>query len=366
MADLFYRAGKGRFLRNENGVKRYAESGLSDLLVRTTKRSAKYRETNENLLVEKANLRMRNVELAEQPMLDGSEYFSVRRRIRINTAIIVASVVAGIFLSFVSISAFLNETTGLGGWTRALAAFVFAVVLVGGGLIVTERLIESLIPRRAFRAENRGGESPKAVAWLWALLLVAIEVAIFSLADVRAAQLSAMTGHDAIYLGFIVFAMIMPIVAGTIRWDAMRFVDVFETTQAFRGTEDRLAQIDSLLQQNGEFESNFYKVKLLEVWNDINEFKTHKDNFNEKKGIVETIDGHFVQSFDQFQAEASKRYDNDIRDLTSKSMRRLDATPANGKGSSKLDAFSMRPADAPKPTAKEVDDRPKMTARPVR
>jgi hypothetical protein len=365
MADLFYRWGKGKYLRNENGVKRYAENGLSDLLVRTTKRSAKYRETNENLLVEKANLRMRGAELAEQPMLDGSEYFSVRRRIRINTAIIVASVAAGILFSYLSISAFLNETANVSGWVAVLASLIFAVVLVGGGLIVTERLIESIIPRRSFRAESRGGESPKAVAWLWALLLVAIEVAIFSLADVRAAQFAATEGRGALYLGFVVFAMIMPVVAGTIRWDAMRFVDIFETTQAFRGTEDRLAQIDSLLQQNGEFESNYYKIKLLETWDDINEFKTHKDNYNEKKGIVESIDGHFVQSFDQFQAEASKRYDSDIRDLTSKSMRRLDATPATPKGGGKLDAFSMRPSDAPKVPASE-DGKPRMTARPVR
>lgn len=60
------------------------------------------------------------------------------------------------------------------------------------------------------------------------------------------------------------------------------------------------------------------------MWDLLNEFRTYKDLYNERHGMVEQLGGHFAQSYDAFQREAYKRYESDLRDLMSPSMRRMD------------------------------------------
>lgn len=344
---LWLRYKYGTYLRNEQGIRKFAEVSLGGLLRRVTRKSALYREQNESYLVEKANLRLRDTELSEQPRLEAGAFFGVRRRLWANQAIIIAAILASIILAFVSVTAFMNATDVLGGFVRWAIAGIFAAVLTGGGLLATERLIEALIvPEDASDTslpEHKGG-----IATLWALVLVGVEFAIFGLAEVRAGQLAQQGGSDVLYVGFIAVAMVMPLIAGAVRWDAMRFVNVYKTTMTYRAVDSRLAEIDSQLRQNEEFESNFYKVRLLTHWDDLNVFRTYKENYNARKGIEENLNGHFAQTFDQFQGEATKRYESDLRDLTARSLRRLDATDGTTAVGQKL---GQTPAPEPEPPA---------------
>ncbi len=332
---LYYKLRFGSYLKNDHGIKKFAERSMGELIRKVTKKSAFYREMNENLMVEKANLRMRSDELQAEPMLDAGEFFSMRRRLWANAAVVAAFVVAAIFLNLLSIAALVQGGSVLVGTLRWFAAAVLALVLIGGGLVVTERLIESFISPRRDGAGREGPEiSGTGVTFLWGLLLVGIELAIVGLADVQARLFVAGGGGALLYYGYIVLSMILPVVAGAVRWDAMRYIDVYKTTQANREMEGRLAQIESILRQNGEYESNFYKLNSISYWDSVNEFKTYKDNLNERSGVTERLKGHFAQSYDAFQAEAGKRYESDIRDITSKSMRKLET--AEGPVGSKL------------------------------
>ena len=49
----------GPYLRNEQGVQKYSEMALGQLVRTVARKSRFYREQSENLLVEKANLRQR-------------------------------------------------------------------------------------------------------------------------------------------------------------------------------------------------------------------------------------------------------------------------------------------------------------------
>lgn len=319
---LYFKSRYGSYLRSEHGVKKFAEMCMGHLIRKVTKKSAFYREMNENLLVEKANLRMRAEELSEQPMLNAGEFFSVRRRLWANGFIISAVVVAAIFLIFLSVSAFISDATGSVGLLSWVVAVVLAVVTAGGGLIVAERLIETMVPRRQPIHEDDTGP---AIAILWGTLLIGIELALLGIVEVRAGQLALAQESTILYYSFIALTMLLPLIAGAIRWDAMSYIDAYKTTRAHRDIDSRLAQIDSILRQNEEYESNFYKIKSISYWDLLNEFKTYKDLYNEKYDIVESLNGHFAQTYDTFQREAHKRYEADIRDLTSKSMRRLEA-----------------------------------------
>ena len=350
----------GSYLRSDHGIKKFAEMAMGQLIRRVTKKSAFYREMNENLLVEKANLRLRADELAEQDMLNAGEFFSVRRRLWANSFIITAVIVASVFLIFVSVSAFLLGDTTTGGTLQWLVSAVLAIVLTGGGIVVAERLIETLIPRHD-SSQPRGEDIGQAVAILWTILLVGIELAILGITEVRADQLGATQTSGILYVSFIALSMLLPIIAGSIRWDAMRFIDAYKTTRAHRDIDSRLAQIDSILRQNEEYESNFYKIKSIEFWDHVNEFRTYKDLYNAKYDVVEPLGGHFAQTYDAFQREAYKRYESDLRDLTTSSMRRLDVSdrPAGkkiGQISSKLQP-SSRPAASRAGNSRIKDDR---------
>ena len=314
------------YLRNEHGIKKFAEMSMGQLIRRATKKSAFYREMNENLLVEKANLRMRRDELYEQPRLEAGGFFTVRRRLWVNTVLVGLIITAAIFLNVLSVETFINDASGASGTVRWIAATLLALVLTGGGMVLAERLIGAAIPRRSVNTEANS-RRPALVA-LWATLLVGFELAILGLADVQAAELAGSAENTLLYAGYIVASMTFPLVAGAFRWDALRFIDRYKTTRVLRQIESRLAQIDSILRQNEEFESNFYKIKSIEYWDQVNEFKTLKDNINQKKGIVEQLGGHFAQNFDAFMAEANKRYTQDIRDITTKSLRRLELVDA--------------------------------------
>ncbi len=326
--NLKFRANYDAYRRNEHGIKKFAEMSIGQLVRKVAKKSAFYREMNENMLVEKANLRLRSNELHNNPMLDPGEFFTVRRRLWANAFIISAVFVAAIFLTYLSVSTFVTEGDMMAGFLAWLVSGVLAVVLVGGGLGVTERLLESLLPRRAPRTPELR-EASQAVAPLWGFLLVGIELTLLGISEVRAAQFAEAQHSEVFYFGFITMIMLFPLMAGAIRWDAMQYVDLYKATVALRQIESRLAQIDSILRQNEEYESNFYKIKSIEYWDLLNDFRTYKDNYNQRKGISENLTGHFAQTYDLFQAEANKRYSADIRDVTSKSIRKLELVGAN-------------------------------------
>lgn len=338
---LYYRTRYGSYLHNENGIKKFAERSLGHLIRKVTKKSAFYREMNENLLVEKANLRLREDELHEQPMLKAGEFFSRRRSLLMSNFLLIAVVAASLFLNFLSLSAIAEPETGFTVFLTWAVSIVMAIVLTLGGILMTERLIDAVLPSRP-GYDDAGNQ--RAALPVWAIGLIGIELGLYGLSQVRGEMFEQNLASNLVQVGYVTLAMMLPLIAGAFRWYTMSFVDQYKTTQALRQIESRLAQIDSILRQNEEYESNFYKVRSIASWDEVNEFKAYKDNYNEKKGIDENLNGHFAQSYDTFQAEANKRYESDIRDITAKSIRRLELVEkSEAKAGSKLGQASAHP-----------------------
>jgi hypothetical protein len=324
---------------------------MGQLINKVTKKSAFYREQDENLLVEKANLRLREEELREKPVLDAGDFFSVRRRLWFENFTIGAVVLAAVFINYTAVTAFLSGgTIGL-AFLHWVVAATLAVVLTGGGLVITERLIETAAPREDQHAteEISDAQMSSVITTLWTILLIGIEIAIMGLAEVRASMLAQAQDSSFLYLGYIAAAMLLPLVAGALRWDSMRYLDIYKSTRAIREIEGRLAQIDSTLRQNEEYESNFYKVQSITYWDRLNEFKTYKRNYDESNGHAreKLPEGHFARTYDAFQNESYKRYTADLRDVRSTSVRRLelmeDATAGAKSGKSKKQPMPVSP-----------------------
>ena len=329
---LAARTQQGPYLRNDQGIRRFAEHALSDHVRRVRAKSRRDREVTESQLVEKANRRRYLADLEGQPRLEAGAFFSVRRRLWTETAVSVACLGASLILAFVAVDGLLRQTSAVPGVLQWVVAGVFALVLTGGGLVVTERLVEAIFgaPARPdadvdVSSAEAAGSAPRGVGVLWGLLIVAIELAIFGLAEPQAAAFARTTGSWALYAGFLALALLLPVVAGAVRWDGMRFVDAYKTTLAYQEQDRALAQIDSALRQSEEFENNFYAVELTKTWNAITAFRTVKENRDARKGLQENLAGHFAQSFDLFRAEAARRYDAELHDGGAPALRRLDA-----------------------------------------
>lgn len=333
MAYLNMRLKYGPYLKNEEGVKKFAEMAMGRLIERVTKKSAAYREMNENLLVEKANLRMRGDEIFQAPMVGIDEYFTIRRRVVGESFTAWAVVIAEIalLLNYIPHYTFVMGDSTFVSLLQWFVAIVLAIVLTGLSILIAERLIESLLPVYRYKqTEPMGYRASLAVTVLWAVSLIGVEVAIIGITvaarDTQAGQLGAV-----LHLGFVILAVVLPIVAGAIRWDVLHFLDAYKSTQQYRRIETRLSQIDSILRQNEEYENIFYKVKSTAYWDMINEFRTYKENHNAKEGIREDLTDHFARNNDAFQAEAQKRYDADLRDITPKAMRPSSEKLSGGK-----------------------------------
>lgn len=314
------------YLRNEHGIKKFAEMSLGQFILRVAKKSAFYREMNENLLVEKSNLRTRLSELYEQTTLEGSRFFSTRRELWANTLLTVLVIAAATFLGQRAMAVFVAGTTVTAEVLSWLLALLMAAVLTGGGMVACARLLNVLAPQK--RPDPQPEASARVVqALLWGILLCGIEVILFGLADAR--RVAAATGS--LHLSYVTATMLMPLVAGALRWHHLRLIDPYKSTLVLRKIESRLAQIDSILRQNEAFENNFYKLKSIEHWDEVNAFKTIKDNVNQRQGIVEPLGGHFSQHYDLFQDEARKRYTHSIREATSAPLRTMNRTAINGQ-----------------------------------
>lgn len=318
---IFYHVLYGPYLKNEDGIKEFAERSLSKLIGKVTRKSSFYREAHENLLVEKANLRLLAEELERKKVLDSGEFFSVRRRLWAGGLIILAVLLLGTFVEYASISVLIqNGASSLDYATWTIAALL-AATFIGGGIATVERLLEALLWHR--RIEAQAGEPGRYEAVMWGIVLFGIELALLGLADVRAGLLAQQADGSLVYLFFMISALILPVIGGAIRWDTLRYIDAYKRTQAQRHIETRLAQIDSILRQNEEFESNFYKIACLKTWREIVAFKAVKNSFDKANGIKEDLNGHFTASYRTFQEEANWRYETDLRDMTYPSLRKL-------------------------------------------
>lgn len=341
---LRYRA----YLRHEQGIKKFAEMNMGRLIRKVAKKSAVYRKMNENLLVEKSNLRLHRDELQKQATLDTGQFFSIGRRLWGSTALVVLFLMAGVAINVVAAHDFIGAGLGLGNVLRWIAATLIALVLTGGGMIVMEQLIDTYMHDQndAFLppslAQHRG-----ALILLWVVLLACLELATIGLTEVEARAVAG--DASLLYLSIIVGAAVFPITAGAFRWYTLQYIDRYKVAVTLRQTESRIAQIDSILRQNEESESNFYKMYSIEHWEELNAFRTLKENINYRHDLEELLTGHYAFSYDLFQAEAQKRYAMDIRDTTAASMRKLDL--ADQRVGNKVGQSDRQPAARPAPPA---------------
>lgn len=290
-------------VRNENGLKRFAERCMNNLLERAKRRSSSLREDNQELQGQLDNTRNYLDSVDRSDLLDDNEFFSIRKRIRTGTFIVIGIFITEGLLNYFSTLVFISGTDmGI-----ALLRWLIAIVLTFGAIGSAEKLIEALLP-----IEKHKSTTPKVrsipVIVLWSILVIGVELAIVGVSEARARDIEGGRSGGLLYYGFIVLSMVLPLIAGAIGWDILRFYDAYKHTRKVRRAEQRAEEIDQKIDRNLQDEADFYNITVTGYWNRFNDFRVYKENYNRRKGITENLAGHYCGGFEDFRPEADRRY----------------------------------------------------------
>ncbi len=310
------------FFRNaDNGLKAFAERCMNALISSTANKLQSNRQKRQRLLVEKQNRDARAKEIASSPMLNNDEYFSVKRKIYVDTFISIAIVFAEIFLNYVSTLIFIPGEEPL----LALIRWTVAIVVTGSAILVADKLLEATIVEQRYKAQPPPNRSYLMIAILF-VFLVLVEIAIFGISAARAADIEGQTRNVMLYYGFIVLSMVLPLIAGWAVWDKNRYIDAYKNTKEHRKILRRITEIDATLQTMREHESLFYKAERTGYWDTFVTFQTYKEVYNRKRDFQENLSTHYSRSHDAFEDEADKRYESDIHEHTAERLLKLERT----------------------------------------
>lgn len=338
---LFFSTRNRSFLKQKDGAKKFAELVMGQLILNVSKKLAVYREMNENLQVEQESLRARLKQLQNKPALDAQNFHSVQRRIWASFLLVGFILVMSVLLNQMALSALAVEFEVLQGPVSWLLAIVLAAVLTGTGIVVAQHLIGSLFMGAKEEETFASRLDKKNMWWLWAVLLVGVELALFGIAEVAARAFAQQANASALYYGVIAMSLFLPVIGGVIRWDASRFIDRYKATQSIRSVEHRLDQINSTLRQNEKFEHTLLTRETMTHWAQLTQFKSKQSRMSD----VESLDGHFADSFTAFQEEADKRFASGLQQRTAERWRRiLDKVQERETGATSGAAKSRIPA----------------------
>ena len=287
-------------LRDENGKSIYAGYCMNSVEGKTGKKGSKIRESIKALNEKKRNLKNNLLEVLKHPILENDQYYSLRKKIRMQQFLFWILVFAEFGLNYFTTLIFLNAK----GLMFFIIRIVIALTVTTFAIISTEKFLEEAIPKR----KDHKRSIPTML--LWFILLVGVEVAIYYFGLVRGQDFeSGAVGND-IAKALVLISMLIPIVAGGVRWDLLNYMDVYKNRRTHDKLTKRINSIDTRLEILRERENTHFQQECGDYWHTLNVFCTHKNSYNLKNNIDrESLENHkFAKDIDKWKEEAEKRY----------------------------------------------------------
>ncbi len=300
---IYYRSAFSTDLKNQNGLSRFAERCIIELIDSVKKKSTSMRQNIQRL---KRNLGATKSYLdgvKKEDLLSDNDFFSARRKIRIATFLVTGIIITEGLLNYFSTLVFISgEDLGI-----AVLRWLIGIVLTLGAVASAERFMEAILP---VRKHNEPEPKPRSILMvvLWSILFLGVEIAIAGVSEARARDIEGGHTMGLLYFGFIILSMVLPLIAGGLSWDLLHVYDSYKYTlkhNIARRTWDTSDRQIKILMQRLE---DYYNVGLNEAWNKFNNFRSFKENYNLRRGMSETVNGHYYAEFGGFKEEADRRY----------------------------------------------------------
>ena len=300
---MYYHSSVPSDLKNPNGLTRFAERSLSELIDKVKNRSSSMRQRIQDMERKLSATRSYLGGVHREDLLSDNEFFSARRKVRIGTFLVTGILFTEGLLNYFSTLVFISgEDLGI-----ALLRWLIAIVLTLGAIASAERFIESILPiRKHANATSR----PRSLLMiiLWSLLFVGVEIAIVGVSEARARDIEGGHTGGILYYGFIVLSMTLPLIAGGISWDLLNVYDAYKYTRKYAMAQRVSNTIERQIKIAMQRLEDYYNVKLNQTWHHMNDFRSYKENYNLRRGVTEDVDGQFFTEFSNFKQEADRRY----------------------------------------------------------
>jgi hypothetical protein len=300
---IYYRSAYSSVLKNPNGLTRFAERCLSDLIDKVKKKSTSLRqgiqEMERKLITTKSYLD--GVRKAD--LLSDNDFFSARRKVRIGTFLVTGILLTEGLLNYFSTLVFISgEDLGI-----ALLRWLIAIVMTLGAIASAERFMEAILP---VQKHSESSSKPRSVLIivLWSVLFIGVEIAIAGVSEARARDIEGGHTGGLLYFGFIILSMTLPLIAGGISWDLLHVYDSYKYTRKHTTAKRIWASVDRQIKIVIQKLEDYYNVNLNQTWHRFNDFRTYKENHNLRRGTNENADGHYYAEFSSFKEEADRRY----------------------------------------------------------
>ena len=300
---IFYRTTFPTDLRNANGLKRFAERCLSDLIDNVKNKSTAMRQNIQDMERSLNATKGYLDTVVRTDLLSDNDYFSAKRKIRIGTFLVAGILLTEGLLNYFSTLVFISgDDFGI-----VLLRWLIAIVLTLGAIAAAERFMEAILP---IRKHNEPQARPRSIMMvvLWSLLLVGVEIAIAGVSEARARDIEGGHSGGLLYVGFIILSMTLPLIAGGISWDMLHVYDSYKYTRKYNVARRKWDDLDRRIKIVMQRLEDYYNMRLNKYWRRLNDFRSYKENFNLKRGATEKVDGHFCAQFNTFKEEADQRY----------------------------------------------------------
>jgi hypothetical protein len=300
---IYYRSAYQSDLKNPNGLRRFAERCLSDLIDNVKRKSTALRQGVQEMERKLNAARTYLAGVRRTDLLPENDFFSARRKVRIGSFLVSSILLTEGLLNYFSTLVFINgEEIGI-----VVLRWLIAIVLTLGAIASAERFIEAILP---LKKHGEPIARPRSVLMivLWSVLFLGVEIAIAGVSEARARDIEGGHTGGLLYFGFIVLSMTLPLIAGGISWDLLHVYDSYKYTRKFNAmtrTHDTTERQITITMQRLE---DYYNMRLNEAWHQFNNFRSYKENYNLRRGSGETVDGHWSGEFGTFKQEADRRY----------------------------------------------------------
>jgi len=294
------------FIEGEKGISEFAERCVQFLVEKALKKKYKLQKKNSELSAKLANLQDDLLEMNKATILTYDEFYSVRKRVRIETGLFWLISISEMFLNYISTLIFVPGDQFL----IEVMRWAISVVVTGASVISAEKFFEEIFPVRLYKTLKTEGKVyrnfMKASGVL--ILLIGAEFAIMTISEARARDIEGGVVGGLLYYGFILLSVVLPLIAGYIRRDTMQYLDPYENTLEQRKTTHRIQTMREQIEINTRAREDYFRYILAHFWKVFNSFKTYKENYNARFKITESIEAHYCTTFESFQAEARTRY----------------------------------------------------------
>jgi hypothetical protein len=300
--DLYYKLFFMPDLGNANGLHRFGERCMNKLLEKAKKRSSSARARTMALWGKLKSTEDYLKSVETEHLLDDDEYFGIRKRMITGTFFIIGIFVTECLLGYYSTLVLIRgEDFGI-----SLLRWLIAIGLTFGGISSSEKLIEALLPIRHPKSSPSPPRSIPIII-MWSLMAFGVQLAIVSVAEARVRDIEGGHTGTIVYWGFIALSVTLPLIAGSFGWEISSFYDIYKQTRKYRKAQQQCESITRLIERNIQREEDFYNLMLTSYWARFNDFRSHKEIYNAKRGIhEENVNGYY--DFEGFRKAATLRY----------------------------------------------------------